>query len=105
MEILRDSLPRTVETPPDARGPQDMEVRLLIHQSQAGGVIGKSGQRIKEIREATNAQIKVFAQCCPLSTDRVVQISGKIDQIADTVEQVLATDAEFTPGLHLSLSI
>jgi len=95
LEILRDSIPRTVEPSPGARGPQDVEVRLLVHQSQAGGVIGKSGQRIKEIREATNAQIKVFAQCCPLSSDRVVLISGKIEQVADTVQRVIeiANDA------------
>jgi len=26
-------------------------IRLLVHQSQAGGVIGKSGSKIKELRE------------------------------------------------------
>ena len=50
------------------------------------------GQRIKEIREATNAHVKVFAQCCPMSTDRVVLISGKVDQVADTVQQVDETN-------------
>ena len=39
LEILRDSLPRTI----DAEVRTDVEVRLLIHQSQAGGVIGKGG--------------------------------------------------------------
>ena len=36
------------------------ELRLLIHQSIVGGIIGKSGAKIKEIREATGAHIKVL---------------------------------------------
>ena len=35
------------------------ELRLLIHQSIVGGIIGKSGSKIKEIRENTGAHIKV----------------------------------------------
>ena len=35
------------------------ELRLLIHQSIVGGIIGKSGSKIKEIRENTGANIKV----------------------------------------------
>jgi len=31
--------------------PGSHRIRLLVHQSQAGGVIGKSGQKIKELRE------------------------------------------------------
>ena len=37
----------------------DRELRLLIHQSIVGGIIGKSGSKIKEIRENTGAHIKV----------------------------------------------
>ena len=37
----------------------ERELRLLIHQSIVGGVIGKSGAKIKEIRENTGAHIKV----------------------------------------------
>ena len=37
----------------------DRELRLLIHQSIVGGIIGKSGSKIKEIRENTGANIKV----------------------------------------------
>jgi len=31
--------------------PGTHRLRLLVHQSQAGGVIGKSGSKIKELRE------------------------------------------------------
>ena len=37
------------------------ELRLLIHQSIVGGIIGKQGSKIKEIRENTGAHIKVGA--------------------------------------------
>ena len=37
------------------------ELRLLIHQSIVGGIIGKSGSKIKEIRENTGANIKVHS--------------------------------------------
>jgi heterogeneous nuclear ribonucleoprotein K len=35
------------------------EIRLLIHQSVVGGVIGKSGSKVKEIRDNSGTQIKV----------------------------------------------
>jgi len=31
--------------------PGSHRIRLLVHQSQAGGVIGKAGHKIKELRE------------------------------------------------------
>lgn len=32
---------------------EDLDVRLLIHQSRAGCVIGKAGAKIKELREVS----------------------------------------------------
>lgn len=34
---------------------EDLDVRLLIHQSRAGCVIGKAGAKIKELREVSVA--------------------------------------------------
>ena len=48
------------------------ELRLLIHQSIVGGIIGKQGSKIKEIRENTGAHIKVGVQ---YSTVHTVQCS------------------------------
>ncbi|EDL06872.1 mCG121849, isoform CRA_c, partial [Mus musculus] len=55
----------------------DCELRLLIHQSLAGGIIGVKGAKIKELRENTQTTIKLFQECCPHSTVRVVLIGGK----------------------------
>lgn len=34
-------------------GDQELDVRMLIHQSRAGCVIGKAGSKIKELREVS----------------------------------------------------
>jgi len=98
LEVLLDILPRTLEGPAGSSGQDlstaDVEARLLIHQSQAGPVIGRSGSKIKDLREETKTNIKVFSQCCPMSTDRVVQISGKAEQVVDTIQRVLELAAE-----------
>lgn len=61
---------------------------MLIHQSHAGAIIGKGGYKIKELRESSGAQIRVFATCAPASTDRVVQITGQADQIIRVLEMI-----------------
>ena len=62
----------------------DRELRLLIHQSIVGGIIGKSGSKIKEIRENTGAHIKVSGSYrkCPL----VKQIPIGLLQLCSTVQ-------------------
>merc|ERR1719334_510941 len=99
LEVLLDILPRTLEGPAGSNGPADpstadVEARLLIHQSQAGPVIGRSGSKIKELREETKTNIKVFTQCCPGSSDRVVQITGKAEAVVDTIQRVLELGTE-----------
>uniref|UniRef100_A0A286XP64 Heterogeneous nuclear ribonucleoprotein K n=1 Tax=Cavia porcellus TaxID=10141 RepID=A0A286XP64_CAVPO len=41
----------------------DCELRLLIHQSLAGGIIGVKGAKIKELLENTQTTIKLFQEC------------------------------------------
>ncbi|KAF2369092.1 K domain type 1 [Trinorchestia longiramus] len=41
LNALAEAIPRTDES----------DVRLLVHQSQAGAIIGKGGEKIKELRE------------------------------------------------------
>ena len=55
------------------------EVRFLVHQSIAGGIIGKGGEKIKEIRQESDCNVKVASDCCPMSTDRVVQVNMLLD--------------------------
>ena len=67
----------------------DCELRLLIHQSLAGGIIGVKGAKIKELRENTQTTIKLFQECCPHSTVRVVLIGGKPNRVVECIKIIL----------------
>ncbi|XP_067269168.1 heterogeneous nuclear ribonucleoprotein K isoform X4 [Pseudorasbora parva] len=67
----------------------DCELRLLIHQSLAGSIIGVKGAKIKELRESTQTTIKLFQECCPQSTDRVVLVGGKADRVVQCIRTML----------------
>ncbi|CAF0842168.1 unnamed protein product [Didymodactylos carnosus] len=64
------------------------EIRLLIHQSQAGAVIGKGGDRVKELRQKFNVGMKVFVQTCPFSTERVVALRGHPEDIERCMREI-----------------
>ncbi|KAK6312874.1 heterogeneous nuclear ribonucleoprotein K isoform X1 [Coregonus clupeaformis] len=72
----------------------DCELRLLIHQSLAGSIIGVKGAKIKELRENTQTNIKLFQECCPQSTDRVVLVSGKSERVVECIKIMLDLIAE-----------
>ena len=76
----------------------DCELRLLIHQSLAGGIIGVKGAKIKELRENTQTTIKLFQECCPHSTDRVVLIGGKPDRVVECIKIILDLISEVSLG-------
>ncbi|XP_059993042.1 heterogeneous nuclear ribonucleoprotein K-like isoform X2 [Lagenorhynchus albirostris] len=88
-EILKKIIP-TLEEGQHYKGSDfDCELRLLIHQSLAGGIIGVKGAKIKELRENTQTTIKLFQECCPQSTDRVVLIGGKPDRVVECIKIIL----------------
>uniref|UniRef100_A0A673CB26 Heterogeneous nuclear ribonucleoprotein K n=1 Tax=Sphaeramia orbicularis TaxID=375764 RepID=A0A673CB26_9TELE len=72
----------------------DCELRLLIHQSLAGSIIGVKGAKIKELRENTKTSIKLFQECCPQSTDRVVLVGGKTERVVECIKTMLDLIAE-----------
>lgn len=43
----------------DGESSNKSELRILVHQSHAGAVIGRGGKKIREIREETGAHLKV----------------------------------------------
>ncbi|XP_018020932.1 heterogeneous nuclear ribonucleoprotein K homolog isoform X2 [Hyalella azteca] len=81
LNALAEAIPRTGES----------DVRLLVHQSQAGAIIGKGGEKIKELREMCGGQVKAFSSCCPQSTDRVIQIAGDRGRVLLTLNTVVDT--------------
>uniref|UniRef100_A0A8C5LX73 Heterogeneous nuclear ribonucleoprotein K n=1 Tax=Leptobrachium leishanense TaxID=445787 RepID=A0A8C5LX73_9ANUR len=88
-EILKKIIPTLEEYQHYKGNDFDCELRLLIHQSLAGGIIGVKGAKIKELRENTQTTIKLFQECCPHSTDRVVLIGGKPDRVVECIKVVL----------------
>ncbi|XP_023954421.1 heterogeneous nuclear ribonucleoprotein K [Bicyclus anynana] len=89
LEIVKDILPNLADGGPKGNMNDDLDVRLLIHQSRAGCVIGKAGAKIKELREKTGARLKIFSNPAPQSLERVVQLVGKADCVAAGVREVL----------------
>nr|XP_051706756.1 heterogeneous nuclear ribonucleoprotein K-like isoform X2 [Oryctolagus cuniculus] len=88
-EILKKIIP-TLEEGHHFKGSDfDCELRLLIHQRLAGGIIGVKGAKIKELRENTQTTIKLFQECCPHSTDRVALIRGKPDRVVECIKIIL----------------
>lgn len=98
LELLKELVPM-MDQPPypgnEVRGKvmvqdgEQQEVNFLVHESQAGGIIGRGGEKIKEIRERSSARIKVFTECLMDSTERIVAIAGDAQSIVDCVEAIL----------------
>ncbi|KRZ67605.1 Heterogeneous nuclear ribonucleoprotein K [Trichinella papuae] len=84
-DCLSDLIPRLDD---GKSGPQEAEVRMLVHQSQAGAIIGRAGFKIKELRDITGAGIRVYSECAPMSTERVIQFSGDKEKIVNAIRHV-----------------
>ncbi|KAL6125829.1 hypothetical protein ACLB2K_073880 [Fragaria x ananassa] len=85
-------------------------IRLLIAGSQAGSLIGMSGQNIKKLRNSSGATITVLAPSqLPLcasahESDRVVQISGDVPAVQKGLEEIGCQIRENPPKQVISLS-
>ncbi|XP_060805539.1 heterogeneous nuclear ribonucleoprotein K [Amyelois transitella] len=88
LDIVKEILPNLADGGPKGNT-EDLDVRLLIHQSRAGCVIGKGGSKIKELRDKTGAKLKIFSNPAPQSSERVVQLVGNADAVAAGVREVL----------------
>jgi len=87
MEIIKKILSH-IDEGRGRGGGGDHEVRVLVHQSRSGAVIGKGGGTIKELRAETGARIKLFTESCPCSTDRVMLVNGSDETIVETLKKV-----------------
>lgn len=72
-------------------------LRLIVPASQCGSLIGKSGSKIKEIREATGASIQVASEMLPNSTERAVTVSGTAEAITKCIYQICYVMMESPP--------
>jgi len=78
INFIDETLPKYQVNAPTG---DQLEIRILIHRSQCGAIIGTAGQRIKEIREHYDSQVRCFPQPCPDSSDRVLRIKGPKENV------------------------
>ncbi|TPP56369.1 Heterogeneous nuclear ribonucleoprotein K [Fasciola gigantica] len=84
IEIFQENLERMQNNRDEG-----VDLRLLVHQSQAGCIIGRGGYKIKELREQSGLQtLKVYQMLCPNSTDRVIQLVGDVDKVIDCLQSI-----------------
>merc|ERR1712226_68512 len=66
------------------------EVRVLVNRNTCGRIVGKGGATIKALRTKHDCEITCYAVCCPGSNERVLAISGEIDDICSCLTEVIA---------------
>lgn len=74
----------------DAKGTMTQEVRLLIHESIVGGIIGRGGSTINQIEKESGSKVHAYQTCAPQSSDRCVVVRGRSDQIIAALKQIMA---------------
>ncbi|VDK58057.1 unnamed protein product, partial [Anisakis simplex] len=96
MEKIREKVdPNTPADVFDHKGvDRTKEMKLLVPNTSAGMVIGKSGARIKEIRDQTGANIQVYpkagSQEAKVSLERVITVAAEEpDVLLNAIERVL----------------
>ena len=82
---------------------QTNELRVLIHECYAPFIIGQLGSRAKMLKEKyflTN--VKVYPTCAPLSTERILLLSGsKQEQIIECLTEIYLNMCQ-TPLIDLT---
>ncbi|XP_076354592.1 heterogeneous nuclear ribonucleoprotein K isoform X1 [Tachypleus tridentatus] len=87
-DILLDIIPKLEDYTHHRTMNFECELRMLLHQSHAGCVIGRAGFRIKELREKTGASVKIYTSCCPMSTERIVQMTGTPSVVVRCIKEI-----------------
>lgn len=70
-------------------------LKLIVPASQCGSIIGKSGSKIKEIRDSSACAIQVQSEMLPNSTERTVTLSGSPASIVHCVDMLCDVMIQF----------
>ncbi|KAJ6325524.1 hypothetical protein OIU76_012576 [Salix suchowensis] len=89
--------PQKRSPPPPASPPSDSEekptyIRFLVSNAAAGSVIGKGGATITDFQSQSGARIQLSRnyEFFPGTSDRIIMISGGIDDALKAVELIIA---------------
>ncbi|PWA59011.1 binding to TOMV RNA 1L (long form) [Artemisia annua] len=76
---------------PISDGIETTYVRFLASNAEAGSIIGKGGMTISDFQSRTNARIQLSRnfEYFPGTSDRVIMVSGTIDEVLEAVELIL----------------
>jgi len=69
-------------------------VTLLAEQRNIGGLIGKQGAKIKQLREESGARIFITQECIGNSSQKEIEISGDYESVTKAVEEVVSQLSE-----------
>ncbi|GHJ87652.1 hypothetical protein NliqN6_4054 [Naganishia liquefaciens] len=63
-------------------------LRLLISHNLMGTIIGRQGQKIKQIQDASGARMVASKEMLPQSTERVVEVQGNVEAIKHALREI-----------------
>ena len=63
-------------------------LNMIVPTSQCGSIIGKSGYRIREIREKTGCNVKIANDLLPNSTEKLITLYGEPRVIEGCVDAI-----------------
>lgn len=97
INVIEQSLPSMCDDGGNSRGRESQysssmpqEVRLLIHESIVGGIIGRGGSTINQIERESKAKVHAYQTCAPQSSDRIVVVKGGTEEIITALQKILA---------------
>ncbi|XVF75640.1 hypothetical protein PTKIN_Ptkin13bG0203500 [Pterospermum kingtungense] len=91
-EAARNRSPPPSQSPSSENLEKPTFIRFLVSNTAAGSVIGKGGSTITEFQSKSGARIQLSRnhELFPGTSDRIVMVSGTIDEVLKAVELVLA---------------
>lgn len=86
-----DAVDLTPQPLPISDGIETTYVRFLASNAEAGSIIGKGGMTISDFQSRTNARIQLSRnfEYFPGTSDRVIMVSGTVDEVLEAVELIL----------------
>ncbi|XP_019414089.1 PREDICTED: protein BTR1-like isoform X2 [Lupinus angustifolius] len=91
-EPLTNAPPKSPPSPSSDVAEKPTYVRFLVSNSAAGSVIGKGGSTITDFQSQSGARIQLSRnhEFFPGTTDRIIMVSGAINEILKAVELILS---------------
>ncbi|KAL3649654.1 hypothetical protein CASFOL_006057 [Castilleja foliolosa] len=91
-EVLQNQSPPRESSPPPDNEEKATYLRFLLSNAEAGSVIGKGGSTINDIQSQSGARVQLSRnfEYFPGTSDRVITVSGRIDDILKAVDLILS---------------